>query len=153
MDRLDELLGIDPTPKPEQRPAAGEAVAPSVAAELTGVSKLTILKWIRKGILPAETIRHKNGNGYLVRVEDVLTTKHRPKAKGETTRAPVAGSVVAELQELRKALEAATNELHDLRGQLAATETRLRDEIQKALPAPERKGFLGLFKRRSDREE
>jgi excisionase family DNA binding protein len=131
----------------------GEAVSPSMAAELTGVDRLTILKWIRKGVLPAETVRHRNGNGYAVRIEDVLAAKNRPRAKASAPRQPVAGSVVAELhamraeiQELResqaKELEASRAEVaasraevRDLRGQLAQTEARLHDAIQKALPA------------------
>lgn len=131
----------DPNDQAEGKPE-GEAVSPSMAAELTGVDRLTILKWIRKGVLPAETVRHLNGNGYAVRIEDVLAAKNRPRAKSSAPRQPVAGSVVDELQAMRAAIEdqakelaASRAEVHDLRGQLAQTEARLHDAIQKALPA------------------
>ena len=123
-------------------------MSPKEAAEQAKVTKMTILKWIKSGRLPAETVETKHGPGYEIRPEDLLQAINQPKTKREPKPVPVQGSVAAELEAMRKANEALVAELHDLRAQLHQTEQRLMEEIQKALPPrtpepekPAKRGF------------
>lgn len=110
-------------------------MSPKEAAEQAKVTKMTILKWIKSGRLPAAGVETKHGPGYEIRPEDLLQAINQPKTKRQAKPTPVQGSVAAELEAMRKANEALTAEMHDLRAQLHQTEQRLMEEIQKALPA------------------
>lgn len=132
-------------------------MSPSEASKATGVSRLTILKWIRNGRLPATPVQTGHGPGYDIRPEDLTQAIQRPRKKPEREPKPVRGSVMEELQAMRELLaaqaeaaakreEAIQAELRDLRGQLAQTEQRLGDALR-ALPAPAAEDKPGFFAR------
>lgn len=136
-------------------------MSPREAADATGIHKLTILRWIRSGKLPAEEVITSNGKGYDIRPEDLTHAISVPRKKKEAIPSPPRGSVVAELEAMRlliqqqgeaaaKREEDLTSEIKDLRGQLHQTEARIT-EILRALPAPAkepRTGIMGrIFKR------
>jgi excisionase family DNA binding protein len=135
-------------------------MSPAEAATATGVNKLTILKWIRAGRLPAEKIMTPHGPGYDIRPEDLTQALQRPRKKAERAPQPVRGSMLEELQAMRELLEqqvaesarreeAIRAELNDLRGQFAQTEQRLQETLR-ALPArrPERRGLFSRWGRK-----
>ena len=123
-------------------------MSPREASEATGIHRLTILKWIRTGKLAAEKIQTSNGIGYDIRPEDLTQAISIPRKKKESAPAPPRGSVVEKLESMEKLIKEMKEEIHDLRGQVAQSETRLA-EAMKALPAPKAPGFFARFKRES----
>jgi len=54
--------------------------------------------------------------------------------------------VVEKLESMEKLIKEMKEEIHDLRGQVAQSETRLA-EAMKALPVPKAPGFFARFKK------
>ena len=121
-------------------------MSPREASEATGIHKLTILKWIRTGKLAAEKIQTSNGVGYDIRPEDLTQAISIPRKKKESAPAPPRGSVVEKLESMERLIKEMKDEIHDLRGQVAQTETSLK-EAMRALPAPKSPGFFARFKK------
>lgn len=125
-------------------------MSPREAAEATGVHKLTILKWIRSGKLPADRIKTSNGDGYDIRPEDLTAALQLPRRKKDPAPVPVQGSVQASIDALRLVIEdqartierreaesayrdeQQTAEIRDLRHQVQQLQEYIR-----ALPAPQ----------------
>jgi excisionase family DNA binding protein len=110
-------------------------LSPREASAATGLDRLTILKWVRSGRLPAERVKTPNGPGYEIRPEDLTQALQQPRKRREGgPHAPAPGSIVGQLAEMTATIERLGAEVHDLRGQIYQTESRLREAIR-GLPA------------------